>query len=352
MERRFPAAAAFTVLLSLLVSVPRLLRWGAEGGPLGDSPSAFSLRPEAVRGLEVYRLVTYIFVYEDVISLVCGTVLIWYFASSFEKSVGTARHCCLTVSFAVASALLYLLLWGPLSGHLEVAALQGFTPLALAMLAASVARSRMRRTLLLGVNVRMALVPWLLLGFSWLIPNSSFLGNTCGLLVGNVYGYSYCLGMDLPESTVSRLDQKLPFRLLKRIPGLTFIPGSLAERRASQSRKLNPVPGSYPTQSYHSPLLPAAFTLPGQQSSPQIQAPGPPYMPGLAPQPTASVAGGTPAPNQLHHPPGSFPPSLHLTGSNWQVPRKTDGSGVHQTAGVLAAGAAPEAMGLCRVHVG
>ncbi|KAJ7309011.1 hypothetical protein JRQ81_008296 [Phrynocephalus forsythii] len=357
MERSFPAGSALTVLLSLLVSAPRLQLWragGGGGGPGPGSPSPFSLRPEAVSGLEVYRLVTYIFVYEDVVSLVCGAVLVWYFAGSFEKSVGTVRHCCLAVAFAVASALLYLLL-GLVAPFLQlgpVADLEGFLPVAFAMLAASVARSRMRRTLLLGVNVRMALVPWLLLGVAWLVPCSSFLGNCCGLVIGNVYGYSYRFGVDLPESTVSRLDQKLPFRWLKVIPGLKYVPGSLAERRAAQSRRVNPVPGSYPTQTYHSPPPPpAAFTLPGQQSSLQNLAPGPPYSPGLTPQTMASILGGAFATSPSHPPPGSFPACPPLGRSNWQVLGKTDNSGVPQSPEVLAPGAASESMGPCRVHV-
>ncbi|KYO31980.1 rhomboid domain-containing protein 2 [Alligator mississippiensis] len=99
-----------------------------------------------------------------------------------------------------------------------------------------------------------------MLCMTWFIPRSSLLGNTCGLLVGVAYGLGYCFCLDLPESIVSRLDQKLPFCLLKRIPGLKYIPGSLAERRASQSKKINPVPGSYPTQSYYCPSPPALPT--------------------------------------------------------------------------------------------
>ncbi|XP_007445482.2 rhomboid domain-containing protein 2, partial [Python bivittatus] len=185
----------------------------------------------------VYRLVTYIFIYEDVISLVCSAVIIWYFAGSFEKMMGTVKHSFLTLTFAVALALLYLVLRTVASGLLKITDAEGFTPVAFAMLAASIARSRMRRTVLFGVNFRMALVPWLLLCVAWILPSSSFLANFCGLLIGNIYGYGYCFGLDFPESTASFLDQKFPFRLLKRIPGVEYVPGSLAERRAFQNRK-------------------------------------------------------------------------------------------------------------------
>lgn len=132
----------------------------------------------------VHRLVTYIFVYEDLVSLACGVVIIWYFAGSFEKNVGTVKHCFLTSAFAVLSALLYLLLEPIVSWVSAVEDAQGFTPVAFATLGVSTTRSRMRRTLVLGVRVPVVLVPWFMLCIAWFIPRSSLLSNLCGLLVG------------------------------------------------------------------------------------------------------------------------------------------------------------------------
>ncbi|XP_044311989.1 rhomboid domain-containing protein 2 isoform X2 [Varanus komodoensis] len=300
----------------------------------------------------VYRLVSYIFVYGNVISLVCGAVVIWYFSSNFEKTVGTAKHCLLMLAFAISLALLYLLLRAALAGLLDVADAEGFTPVAFAMLGTSIARSRMRRTLLLGVNLRMALVPWFLLGMAWFIPSSSLLGNVCGLLVGNIYGYGYCSGVDLTELTVSRLDQKLPFRLWKRIPGLKYIPASLAERRASQTRKLNPVPGSYPTQSYLSSPPLAPLLVPAQP--PGVHSSAPPLACTAAP----ALHHGPGAPgeswpqNHLRAPSEPSPASLPLSGPDGWTPRQADGAGIHQAPGFRAAGAASGAAEFCRVHVG
>lgn len=78
--------------------------------------------------------------------------------------------------------------------------------------------------------------------------------------------------MDIPESVVSKLDRMFPFSLLRRIPGLKYIPGSLAERRASESSKINPVPGSYPTQSYYCSSPPALPAF--QMQHPSIQSQG------------------------------------------------------------------------------
>ncbi|XP_035169829.1 rhomboid domain-containing protein 2, partial [Oxyura jamaicensis] len=247
---------------SLGASGPALLRGG--GGPGG--PSAGSLRAG-----EVHRLLTYVFSYDDLMALSCGAVLVWYFAGSFEKNVGTAKHCFLTVLFAVLSALLHLLLEAVVSRVAEVEEPKGFTPVAFAMLGVSTTRSRMKRTPFFGVRVPVVLVPWFLLCLAWFIPRSSLLGNICGLLVGEAYGLGYCFCLDIPESVSSALDRLFPFSLLKRVPGLKYIPGSSAERRASESIKLTPPPGAYPTQSYCGSSPPALPAFPPQHPAAQSQ---------------------------------------------------------------------------------
>ncbi|XP_021271052.1 rhomboid domain-containing protein 2 isoform X3 [Numida meleagris] len=223
-------AGALTLLLSLGASGPGLLR-----GSLAAHRGA--LRPAALRAGEVHRLVTYIFVYEDLISLTCGAIVIWYFAGSFEKNVGTVKHCFFTIVFAILSGLLYLLLETVVSRVSEVEDAKGFMPVAFAMLSALTTRSRMKRALFFGFRVPVVLVPWFLLFVAWFIPHSSLLSNLCGLLVGKAYGLGYCFCLDLPESVASKLDRRFPFNVLKRIPGLKYIPGSSAERRASESSK-------------------------------------------------------------------------------------------------------------------
>ncbi|NWS71584.1 RHBD2 protein, partial [Crotophaga sulcirostris] len=183
----------------------------------------------------VHRLLTHIFVYEDLASLACGAVIIWYFAGSFERNVGTVKHCFLTAAFAILSALLYLLLGRVVLRVLEVADAKGFMPVAFAMLGVSTTRSRMKKALVFGVRAPVVLVPWFMLCIAWFIPHSSLLCNLCGLLLGEAYGLGYCSPLDFPESVGSKLDQVFPFSLLKRIPGLRYIPGSLAERRAFAS---------------------------------------------------------------------------------------------------------------------
>lgn len=134
----------------------------------------------------VYRLVTYIFVYENPVSLLCGAIIIWRFAGNFERTVGTVRHCFFTVIFAIICAIIFLSFEAvsSLSKLGEVEDARGFTPVAFAMLGVNSVRSRMRRALVFGMVVPSMLVPWLLLCASWLIPQTSFLSNVCGLGIG------------------------------------------------------------------------------------------------------------------------------------------------------------------------
>ncbi|XP_075420994.1 rhomboid domain-containing protein 2 [Tenrec ecaudatus] len=275
-----PSATFFTALLSLLVSGPRLFLLQP---PL--APSGLSLRSEALRNWQVYRLVTYIFVYENPVSLLCGALIIWRFAGNFERSVGTVRHCFFTLVFTVIAAIIYLSCesLSSLTKLGEVEDARGFTPVAFAMLGVSSVRSRMRRTLVFGVMVPSVLIPWFLLGASWLIPQTSFLSHLCGLVIGLTYGLTYCYSIDLSERVALKLDQKFPFSLMRKISVFKYVSGSSAERRAAQNRKLNPVPGSYPTQSCHPHLSPSHPVTQMQHTNGQKLSPWPTRTPGHAP---------------------------------------------------------------------
>ncbi|XP_068824381.1 rhomboid domain-containing protein 2 isoform X3 [Capricornis sumatraensis] len=85
------------------------------------------------------------------------------------------------------------------------------------------------------------------------------------------------------EQVAMKLDQKFPFSLMRRISMFKYISGSSAERRAAQSRKLNPVPGSYPTQSGHPHLTPNHPAAQMQHASGQKLAAWPSCAPGHMP---------------------------------------------------------------------
>ncbi|KAG8587748.1 hypothetical protein GDO81_005773 [Engystomops pustulosus] len=121
------------------------------------------------------------------------------------------------------------------------------------MVSIFVIRSHLRRLIFFGCMVPTKMIPVLLLIPALFIPHATLLSNICGILVGIIYGMGGCFFLDPSESLLSHMDQMMPFRLLKRIPIWKYIPATSAERNASQTRKINPPPGSYPTQQYYTP---------------------------------------------------------------------------------------------------
>ncbi|XP_044602976.1 rhomboid domain-containing protein 2 isoform X3 [Equus asinus] len=85
------------------------------------------------------------------------------------------------------------------------------------------------------------------------------------------------------ERVALKLDQKFPFSLMRRISVFKYVSGSSAERRAAHSRKLNPVPGSYPSQSGHPHLTPSHPVAQMQHASGQKLASWPACAPGHMP---------------------------------------------------------------------
>ncbi|XP_023511193.1 rhomboid domain-containing protein 2 isoform X3 [Equus przewalskii] len=96
-------------------------------------------------------------------------------------------------------------------------------------------------------------------------------------------GLTYCYSIDLSERVALKLDQKFPFSLMRRISVFKYVSGSSAERRAAHSRKLNPVPGSYPSQSGHPHLTPSHPVAQMQHASGQKLASWPACAPGHMP---------------------------------------------------------------------
>ncbi|MEE6515547.1 hypothetical protein FKM82_024402 [Ascaphus truei] len=255
---RLTPGVAFTLLLSLAVSAPALLRAGG-----GEDPAArLDLEAGVLGSMSVHRLITYIYYHEDLSSLACSCLIAWYFGGGFEENSGTIKFCFLTPLFAVSSGLMYLAILATGFSPQVDGRVQGFTSVAFTMITVFTTRTSLRRLLFFGFMVPTKLLPLLFLILAMFIPHAPVLSNACSILVGVAYGLGGCFFLDPPESLLSRMDQMLTFKLLKRIPVLNYIPASSVERSASSTRKLNPPPGSYPTQPYYTPPLelPATYT--------------------------------------------------------------------------------------------
>ncbi|XP_069828806.1 rhomboid domain-containing protein 2 [Dendropsophus ebraccatus] len=243
---RLTAGSTLTVLLALAVSAPVLI---------GEAPAWGNLDLETgvLGSASFYRLITYIYVHEDLPTLACSCFIAWYFGGGFEENVGTVKFFLLTPLFAVWSGLLYLAVTSAGISHYMDGKVQGFTSVAFSMISVFIIRTNLRRLIFFGFMVPTKVMPLLFLIPAAFVPHATILSNVCGIVVGVIYGMGGCFFLDPPESLLTQIDQMVPFRLLKRITVWRYVPASSAERNASQNRKINPPPGSYPTQQYYTP---------------------------------------------------------------------------------------------------
>ncbi|KAM8976663.1 rhomboid domain-containing protein 2 [Pelodytes ibericus] len=249
---KLTTATGLTILLSLVISGAPLLRV-IRGEDVGDRHDLEAGVLESFN-TGVYRLITYIYFHDNLRSFGCNCLIIWYFGGGFEENVGTVNFCFLTPLFSICTGLLYLAIVATgLSLPIGDGRVQGFTAIAFSMMSVFSFRTRIRRLPFFGCLVPVKVLPFLFLFPALFIPHAPVSSNFCGILVGVVYGVGGCFCLDFPESLLCRVEQTLPFRLLKRIPVCKYIPASSAERNASLTRKINPPPGSYPVQQYYTP---------------------------------------------------------------------------------------------------
>ncbi|KAM5179564.1 rhomboid domain-containing protein 2 [Mantella aurantiaca] len=248
-ELHLSPGSTLTILLSLAISAPALIR-RARGENVG---SKLDLEGEVLERMAGHRLITYIYFNEDLPTIICSILLIWYFGGGFEENIGTVKFCFLTPLFAVCIGVLYLgVITTGFNPQADVS-VQGFAAVTFSMTSIFTMRTSLRRLILCGVLVPVKVMPVLFLVLALFLPHAPVLSNVIGILVGAMYGLGGCFFLDPSESLLSRIDQMLPFRVLKNIPLWKYIPATLAERSASQHKKLNPPPGSYPTQQYYTP---------------------------------------------------------------------------------------------------
>ncbi|XP_067864090.1 rhomboid domain-containing protein 2-like isoform X2 [Heptranchias perlo] len=187
-------------------------------------------------------------------ALVCNVLMLWYFGGAVEKDIGTVKHAYLTLLFAVLTGIIYAVIGSILFGLQNLKEIQGFTIIVFAYVGMSVYLSPMKYIVLI-TNVKMIYLPLVLLIVALFIPESSILGNICGIGAGLAYAYGrkYFPYLDLHEMTAASLERYFPFNYLKHLPGLTFYSALWEVRNVEVTNRCNPKPGSYPTQTYYFP---------------------------------------------------------------------------------------------------
>ncbi|XP_051891512.1 rhomboid domain-containing protein 2 isoform X1 [Pristis pectinata] len=204
--------------------------------------------------LQVYKVLSYVFIHKSMSALVCNVLMLWYFGGAMEKDIGTVKFAYLTLLLAILSGIIYVIIGSIFFGLEKLKEIQGFTVVVFAFVGMSVFLSPMKSVVFI-TTIKVIYLPFVLLVLSIFIPESSILGNVSGIAAGIVYAYGrrYFPYLDMHEMTAASLERYFPFNSLKNLPGIAFYSALWEVRNVETTNRCNPKPGSYPTQTYYFP---------------------------------------------------------------------------------------------------
>lgn len=240
-----PSCGVLTVVLSsvVLFGVQMCLNVTQRG--------VFSVGASVFRSGHLHRLLAFPLHHRTSAQLLLSAPALVFLGGSLEKGFGTVRFLFLFLLLSTTTGLLYSLLDllqedGGGQSHTE-----GLLPVALACVALTTMHTKMTKSFLCGVSFPTLALPWVLLILTTaLVPHSVLPCNIIAVLVGWMYGKGWFSLVDLSEARAGVLEKMAPFRLLRSIGGVMFVPASTEERRKTLLPQINPTPGSYPVQAY------------------------------------------------------------------------------------------------------
>lgn len=210
----------------------------------------FSIGAAVFQDGHLHRLLTYPFYHKTSAQLLSNIAALVFLSGSLEKGVGTVRFLFLFFLLSTTTGLFYSFL-DLLQGDSSLSHTEGLVPLALACVALTTMHTKMTKGILCGVSFPTMALPWVLLLITTaLIPHSVLPCNIIAVLVGWMYGKGWFSLLDMSEARAGALEKMMPFRLLRSIRGVMFVPASTEERRETLLPQINPTPGSYPVQAY------------------------------------------------------------------------------------------------------
>lgn len=237
-----PVGVLSVVLVACVVSVIQTL--------LSSTPGVLSVGASVFQSGHIHRLFLYPFYHRASAQLLPSVLAMALLSGSLEKGFGTVRFLhlflLLSTTIGVFYSFLDLLQSDSSQSHTE-----GLLPVALACVALTTMHTKMSKGFLCGVSFPTIALPWVLLILTTiLIPHSVLPCNVIAILVGWMYGKGWFSFLDLSEARAGILEKMMPFRVLKSIGGVMFVPVSTEERRRTLLPQVNPTPGSYPVQTY------------------------------------------------------------------------------------------------------
>uniref|UniRef100_A0A7N8YK01 Rhomboid domain containing 2 n=1 Tax=Mastacembelus armatus TaxID=205130 RepID=A0A7N8YK01_9TELE len=184
----------------------------------------FSVGAAVFQSVHLHRLFMFPFYHRSSAQLLLNITALLFLSSSLEKGVGTVRFLFLFLLMSTTTGLCFSFL---------------------DLLQDDSSRSHAE-----GLFPTMAL-PWVLLIITTaVIPHSVLLCNVTSILIGWMYGKGWFSHVDMSEARAGIVEKMMPFRWLRRISGVMFVPASTEERRKTLLPQINPTPGSYPVQAY------------------------------------------------------------------------------------------------------
>ncbi|XP_059194663.1 rhomboid domain-containing protein 2 [Centropristis striata] len=199
----------------------------------------------------LHRLLTYPFYHKTSAQLLLNITALVFLSGSLEKGVGTVRFMFLFLLLSTTTGFFYSFLDLMQSASSSQSPAEGLVPVVLACVALTTMHTKMTKGFLCGVSFPTMALPWVLLIVTTaLIPHCVLPCNIIGILVGWMYGKGLFSLLDMSEARAGALEKMMPFRLLRSIRGVKFVPASTEERRKTLLPQINPTPGSYPVQAY------------------------------------------------------------------------------------------------------
>lgn len=204
--------------------------------------------------LQVYKVLSYMFIHKSMSALVCNVAMLWYFGGAMERDIGTVKFAYLTLLLAILAGIIYLMIGSIIFGLDNLKGIQGFTVVVFSFVGLSVSLSPMKSVVFI-TTIKVIYLPFILLALSLFIPESSILGNICGIGAGVLYAYGrpFVPYLDMTETTAVSMERYFPFNNLKNLPGITFYSALWEVRNVEVTDRCKPKPGSYPTQTYYFP---------------------------------------------------------------------------------------------------
>ncbi|XP_069553455.1 rhomboid domain-containing protein 2 [Brachyistius frenatus] len=210
----------------------------------------FSVGASVFQNGHLHRLFMYPFYHKTFAQLLLNIAALVFLSGSLEKGVGTVRFLFLFLLLSSTTGLFYsfidLLQDDSIQGHTE-----GLVPVTLACVALTTMHTKMTKGFLCGVSFPTMALPWVFLMFTTaLIPHSVLPCNIIGILIGWMYGKGWFSLLNMSEASAALLEKMMPFRLLRGLSCVMFVPASTEDRRKTLLPQINPTPGSYPVQAY------------------------------------------------------------------------------------------------------